>query len=111
MRRLNLVSRNWCIGSQTFGGVYDILFEDSAIGAPDHVTAPWGIKFKAHRYFPGSIQNVSFRRLQLGPIGPTPWHYPNITGYPFIMGLSYGGKAPEHRSGVPFIRNVSFEDI
>lgn len=29
MRRLHVMSRNWCIGSSTFGGIYDILFEDS----------------------------------------------------------------------------------
>ena len=37
MRNLRIVSRNWCIGSATFGGVYDILFEDSTIGDPDMV--------------------------------------------------------------------------
>ena len=39
MRNLRIVSRNWCIGSATFGGVYDILFEDSTIGDPDMVRA------------------------------------------------------------------------
>ena len=37
MRNLRIVSRNWCIGSATFGGVYDVLFEDSTIGNPDMV--------------------------------------------------------------------------
>ena len=37
MRNLRVVSRNWCIGSATFGGVYDILFEDSTIGDPNTV--------------------------------------------------------------------------
>ena len=37
MRNLRIVSRNWCIGSATFGGIYDILFEDSTIGDPDTV--------------------------------------------------------------------------
>ncbi len=32
MRNLAIKSRNWCIGSGTFGGIYDLLFEDSTIG-------------------------------------------------------------------------------
>ena len=41
MRNLRIVSRNWCIGSATFGGIYDILFEDSTIGDPDTVRTVW----------------------------------------------------------------------
>jgi len=37
MRNLRIVSRNWCIGSATFGGIYDVLFEDSTIGDPETV--------------------------------------------------------------------------
>lgn len=32
MRNLRIVSRNWCVGSATFGGIYEVLFEDSTIG-------------------------------------------------------------------------------
>ena len=37
MRNLRIVSRNWCVGSATFGGIYDILFEDSTIGDSERV--------------------------------------------------------------------------
>ncbi len=32
MRNLRIKSRNWCVGSATFGGIYDLVFEDSSIG-------------------------------------------------------------------------------
>ena len=37
MRNLRIKSRNWCVGSATFGGIFDLLFEDSTIGDPDMV--------------------------------------------------------------------------
>eukprot|EP01052_Picozoa_sp_SAG31_P043871 SAG31_NODE_7455_length_1685_cov_1.569987_2_plen_182_part_00 len=42
MRRLQIRSRNWCIGSSTFGGIYDVLLEDSVIGAPGDKGSPVG---------------------------------------------------------------------
>lgn len=78
MRRLLIRSRNWCIGSSTFGGIYNILLEDSEIGDPRDPLSPvpWAIKFKSHEYFPGSIENVTVRRVRIGAVGPTPWMYP-----------------------------------
>ena len=78
MRRLQIRSRNWCIGSSTFGGVYDILFEDSTIGDPDDPVAgqvPWAFKFKSHEYYPGNIENVTVRRIHVAAVAPTPWMY------------------------------------
>jgi polygalacturonase len=48
MRRLVIRSRNWCIGSGTFGGVSEVLFEDSVVGDSD-VPVPWAFKFKSHQ--------------------------------------------------------------
>ena len=118
MRRLQIRSRNWCIGSSTFGGVVDILFEDSTIGDPHDDVAgqvPWAFKFKSHEYFPGSIENVTVRRINVGAVKPTPWMYPASRARKplgaFALGLTYAGKAPVHRSGVPRARNITFEDI
>lgn len=60
LRRLQVLSRNWCIGSGTFGGVYNVLFEDSVVGQPSThagpgIPVPWAFKFKSHQYFPGPI--------------------------------------------------------
>jgi polygalacturonase len=116
MRRLLIRSRNWCIGSSTFGGIYDILLEDSEIGSPDDTEAgqvPWAFKFKSHEFFPGSIVNVTVRRIRVAAVGPTPWMYPNNgrTRFgAFQLGLTYSGVPPK-RSGTPYVRNVTFEDI
>lgn len=113
MRNLRIVSRNWCIGSATFGGIYDILFEDSTIGDPYTVTSPWAIKFKSHRYYPGPMENITIRRIVMGKIGPTPWMYPNASGSVLLLGLTYQGGSPpsKGRSGKPIFKNVTFEDI
>ena len=113
MRRLLIRSRNWCIGSSTFGGIYDVLLEDSEIGSPDDPTSPvpWAIKFKSHEFFPGSIINVTVRRVKIGSVGPTPWMYPEIrSGGAFALGLTYSGKPPT-RHGTPYVQNVTFEDV
>lgn len=76
------------------------------------VTSPWAIKFKSHRYFPGPMENITIRRIEMGKIGPTPWMYPKAAGSAFLLGLSYGGKPPARgRPGKPRFRNVTFEDI
>jgi polygalacturonase len=111
MRNLTILSRNWCVGSATFGGVRDILFEDSRVG-DDLGSSPWAIKFKSHRYYPGDMENIMFRRLRLGNITGNSWqqHGP---GHAFLIGLTYGDKPPagHARAGVPVMRNVSFVDI
>ena len=120
MRRLAIRSRNWCLGSSTFGGIYDILFEDSTIGDPADDPAdplspvPWAIKFKSHEFFPGSIENVTVRRVRIGTVAATPWMYPASRAKgafgAFQLGLTYSGKPPK-RSGTPYVRNVTFEDV
>ena len=113
MRRLQIRSRNWCIGSSTFGGVYDILFEDSVIGDPKDIVAgqvPWAFKFKSHEFFPGPIENILVRRIEIAAVASTPWMYPSIVGGAFALGLRYAGT-PRRRSGTPRARNITFEDI
>jgi polygalacturonase len=110
MRNLTILSRNWCVGSATYGGVKDILFEDSRVG-DDLGSSPWAIKFKSHRYYPGVLENIMFRRLRLGKITGNTWQQPG-PGHAFLIGLTYGGQPPKGpRAGVPVMRNVSFVDI
>jgi polygalacturonase len=111
MNNLTILSRNWCIGSATFGGISNILLENSRIGSTDEVTSPWAIKFKSHRYFPGPMENITIRNVVIGKIGPTPWMYPTFPGYAFQVGLSYSDSHSQQRSGSPLFRNVTFEDI
>mmetsp|Transcript_40706 Transcript_40706/g.45875 ORF Transcript_40706/g.45875 Transcript_40706/m.45875 type:complete len:267 (+) Transcript_40706:870-1670(+) len=115
MRNIRIVSRNWCIGSDTFGGIYDIIFEESTIGDPTMVTSPWGIKVKSHQYYPGPMENITIRRIVIGKIGPTPWMYPTQTSrFAFTIGLKYhrsSEKQRQQRAGKPLFQNVTFEDI
>ena len=114
MRRLTLRSRNWCIGSGTFGGVSEVLFEDSTIGTPGDASAPvpWALRFKSHRWFSGPIENITVRRIAIGVVGSTPWMYPTGRGGVWQLGLTYGGKEPSPWSGLfPRVRNVTFEDV
>jgi len=113
MRNLRIKSRNWCVGSATFGGIYDLLFEDSTIGDLETVTSPWAIKFKSHRYYPGPMENITIRRIAMGKLGSTPWMYPTAAGSAFLIQLSYGEHpVPDNRrSGKPLFRNVTLEDI
>lgn len=109
MRNLTILSRNWCVGSATYGGISDLLLEDSRIG-DDAGSSPWAIKFKSHRYYPGAMENILFRNLRLGNITGNAWQQPGH-GHAFLIGLTYSDKPPAHRSGAPILRNVSFVDI
>ena len=76
------------------------------------IANPWAIKFKSHRYYPGPMENITIRRIEMGRIGPTPWMAPKAPGSAFLLGLGYGEKRPpRHRSGKPLFRNVTLEDI
>ena len=73
---------------------------------------PWAIKFKSHQFYPGPIENVTVRRVRIGAVGATPWMYPNSKSYDvFALGLTYSGNATKAPSGVPLVRNITFEDI
>ena len=90
-----MLSRSICVGADTEGGVSNILIEDVSIGDPDTITSPWAIKFKVSS---GSLHNLTFRRLQIGKIGDTPWMHPRAPGQAFMMSVQHNPKYPtEHR--------------
>jgi polygalacturonase len=66
IRRTTVLSRNVCLGASTSGGVRDVVFEDMVLGEQSQPSMPWAIKFKISS---GNIQNVTFRRIQIGPVG------------------------------------------
>lgn len=104
VRRTKVLSRNICVGAATQGGVSNILFEDVSIGDPNTVTSPWAIKFKVST---GDLQNITFRRLEIGKIGNTPWMYPKTApGQAFYINVEGGrGASP------PTMNGLTFEDI
>eukprot|EP00943_MAST-04B_sp_MAST-4B-sp1_P004327 g4327.t1 len=108
-----ILSRNVCIGSATFGGIYDILIEDCIIG-DSMGSSPWAIKYKSHRYYPGAMVNHTFRRLRLGKIAPNNYQQPK-GGTAIIITLDYGetprNPPPPCPTMCPLFQNVTLEDI
>lgn len=74
--RSEILSRNVCVGSATFGGVLDVVVEDCRIG-DDEGSSPWAIKYKSHQTSPGPMRNHTFRNLRLGRIAPNSWQQPH----------------------------------
>eukprot|EP00945_MAST-04E_sp_MAST-4E-sp1_P006216 g6216.t1 len=108
-----ILSRNVCIGSATYGGIYDILVEDCVIGDANG-SSPWAIKYKSHRYYPGAMVNHTFRRLSVGKIAPNSYQQPD-GGTAFIITLDYGKKRrdppPPCPTMCPLFQDIHFEDI
>jgi polygalacturonase len=50
-----ILSRNICVGSATFGGVFDVVVEDCRVG-DDEGSSPWAIKYKSHQVGLGKNQ-------------------------------------------------------
>eukprot|EP00040_Diaphanoeca_grandis_P025822 m.143692 g.143692 ORF g.143692 m.143692 type:complete len:466 (-) comp30331_c0_seq1:38-1435(-) len=110
--RVNILSRNFCVGSATFGGVYDLMMEDCSIG-DDEGSSPWAIKYKSHQSYPGTMQNHTFRRLRVGNIQPNTYQQPHA-GYFMSIELRYHPLIPNRTCewwDCPLFKDVSFEDI
>ena len=113
-----ILSRNVCVGSATFGGVYNLLVEDCTIGDDDG-SSPWAIKYKSHQAYAGAMVNHTWRRLRVGRIAPNDYQQKN-GGYFMSIELRYHPLLPNRTCHVnrealagdcPIFSNVSFEDI
>eukprot|EP00041_Stephanoeca_diplocostata_P014180 m.255214 g.255214 ORF g.255214 m.255214 type:complete len:484 (-) comp19612_c0_seq1:225-1676(-) len=110
--RVTVLSRNFCVGSATYGGVYDLVMEDCAIG-DDNGSSPWAIKYKSHQSYPGTMRNHTFRRLRVGNIQPNSYQQPRA-GYFMSIELRYHALIPNRTClswDCPLFADVSFEDI
>ena len=90
--RVKILSRNFCVGSATFGGVYDLVMEDCEIG-DDQGSSPWAIKYKSHQGYAGTMKNHTFRRIRVGDIQPNAYQQPVrptivIISFPMILSLT-----------------------
>ena len=90
--RTKVLSRNFCVGSATFGGVYDLVMEDSEIG-DDEGSSPWAIKYKSHQSFAGTMRNHTFRRIRVGNIQPNSYQQEG-GGYFISIELRYHPLIP-----------------
>lgn len=110
--RVTILSRNYCVGSATFGGVYNILMEDCQIG-DDEGSSPWAIKYKSHQSYPGTMKNHTYRRLKVGRIAPNTYQQPH-GGYFMSIELRYHPLIPNRTCqpwDCPVFEDIRFEDI
>jgi hypothetical protein len=113
VRNSFLVSRNFAIGSSVAGNVSEVLVEDTRIGDA-FGSAPWAVKIKTHCPNGGNVENVTFRRLQLGHIRPNAYQQPH-GGMALSMYMNYGSShlcdANDPTPAPTVITNISFIDI
>jgi len=110
--RVKVLSRNFCVGSATFGGVSNLLMEDCEIG-DDSGSSPWAIKYKSHQSYAGAMVNHTFRRLRVGNIRHNSYQQRN-GGYFMQIALRYHPLIPNRTCSswnCPAFQNISFEDI
>lgn len=65
--RINIVFRNFAIGSDVSGDVRNITFKDSTIG-DDLGSSPWAIKVKTDSQEGGIVDGVFFKNVRIGNI-------------------------------------------
>jgi len=59
VRNCSLISRNFAVGSATYGGIRNLTVEHCIIGNAKG-SSPWAIKFKSHRWHPGTVMRRGF---------------------------------------------------
>lgn len=107
-----VLSRNMCVGSATFGGVYDVVVEDCDIGDLEG-SSPWAIKYKSHQNYPGPLKNHTWRRLNVGKIWSNTYQQQHA-GYFMSIELRYHPLIPNRTCEAwkcPTFENITFEDI
>ncbi len=116
--RVKILSRNFCLGSATYGGIFNILMEDCEIGN-DEGSSPWAFKYKSHQSYAGALVNHTYRRIKVGNIQPNDYQQPG-GGYFISIELRYHPLIPNRTCHVnrdtlegdcPIMQNVTFEDI
>ena len=65
--RVNILFRNFAIGSDVSGDVRNITFRDGTIG-DDAGSSPWAIKIKADSQEGGVVDGITFRNVRIGNI-------------------------------------------
>ena len=115
--RTKVLSRNFCLGSATYGGIMNLLMEDCELG-DDKGSMPWAIKYKSHQSYAGALVNHTYRRLKVGKMAPT-WQQPRA-GFFISIELRYHPLIPNRSCHVnletlegdcPIFKDITFEDI
>jgi len=109
MENIQIVSRNFAIGSGVMGGIENITLKNSIIG-DKFGSCPWAIKIKPHRGLGGYIHNILFENLTFGNIKANTYQQPN-GGYAIQLTpyMGYGQNEPLYPAAN--VSNITFRNI
>eukprot|EP00040_Diaphanoeca_grandis_P001159 m.17629 g.17629 ORF g.17629 m.17629 type:complete len:503 (+) comp11593_c0_seq1:75-1583(+) len=110
-RRLFVRGRSVAIGSEDFGNVTDVLFEDCTIGDDDG-SCPWAFKIKMHANTDCRVGDIVIRDTKFGRISNNTWQDPgNDGGVAIYMAMSYHDAPVNPDLGQPRLSNISFVNV
>jgi len=109
--RLFVRGRSVAIGSEDFGNVTDVLFDNCTIG-DDEGSAPWAFKVKMHSNVGCRVGDITVRNTKLGRIAANTWQDPGASGGTAILiGLSYSDPPIDPRAPQPTCDNITFSNV
>jgi polygalacturonase len=110
-RRLFVLGRSVAVGSEDFGNVTDVLFDDCTIG-DDAGSAPWAFKVKMHSNVGCYVGAITVQNTKLGRIRNNTWQDPGDSGgTAILMALSYNDPPVNRSMPQPSLGNVSFVNV
>ena len=110
-QRLFVRGRSVAIGSEDFGNVTDVLFDECTIG-DDEGSAPWAFKVKMHSNVGCRVGDITVRNTKLGRIAANTWQDPGSDGGTAILiQLSYNDAAIDPRIPQPMCDNITFSNV
>ena len=110
-RRLFVRGRSVAIGSEDFGNVTDVLFDNCTIG-DDEGSAPWAFKIKMHSNVGARVGDIVVQNTRLGRISNNSWQDPGSSGGTAIfMAMAYSDPPVDPSAPQPRISNVSFLNV
>lgn len=108
-RRLFVRGRSVAIGSEDFGNVTDVVFDNCTIG-DDSGSSPWAFKIKMHSNVGCRVGDILVTNTRMGRIAPNSWQDPS-GGVAIQMQLSYNDPPIIPDLPQPMISNISFVNV
>jgi polygalacturonase len=109
--RLFVTGRSVAIGSEDFGNVTDVVFDECTIGDDDG-SAPWAFKIKMHSNVGCRVGDVLVRNTKLGRIRNNTWQDPGASGgTALLMALAYNDPPINASLPQPVLSNISFINV
>lgn len=110
-RRLFVRGRSVAIGSEDFGNVTNVIFDNCTIG-DDAGSAPWAFKIKMHSNVGCRVGDIAVTNTRLGRIAPNTWQDPPPSGgVAILMAMAYNDPPIRPDLPQPRISNISFINV